>query len=159
MHEYHRYGGAPMRFDMTLPVPLPLHPTGRKGLAGPGAAGDYGPKLAIDAVVVRNNPKHGLEVLIIKRQDTGDWALPGGKRDPLANGELESEAVAMQRRTAEEAGVELPVAAFAKAPILFARGLPNDPRDTDNFWFETQARLVVVPWKTAQHLTPEQRAE
>ena len=71
----------------------PLNIRGRTGLKGRGILGRYGPNHAADPIVTRwaqnsetgeleKNPKTGkniLEFVAIKRKDTGEWAIPGGK--------------------------------------------------------------------------------
>ncbi len=71
----------------------PLNIRGRTGLKGRGILGRYGPNHAADPIVTRwarnsetgeieKNPETGkniLEFVAIKRRDTGEWAIPGGK--------------------------------------------------------------------------------
>ena len=61
----------------------PRNPRGRTGMTGRGMLGKWGPNQAADAIVTRWNPdspqnRDELQVAAIKRQDTGEWALPGG---------------------------------------------------------------------------------
>jgi hypothetical protein len=58
----------------------PLNPRGRTGLRGRGAYFHWGPNLAVDPIVTRTKPITGeLQVLAVKRTDTRQWALPGGR--------------------------------------------------------------------------------
>lgn len=148
---YRAYGDASVKLDASG---LPQHPWGRQGIAGPGAIGAYGPKLAVDPIVVREHPVYGVQFLAIKRKDTGVWAFPGGKLDLLPDGALETPAVAASRELGEEAGVSVSADAFAAATIVF-EGPNGDPRDTDNAWFESQGRLVCLPWAEAKDIVPE----
>ena len=47
---------------------------------GRGLLGKWGPNHAADPIVTRFDPSRPdrLQVVAIKRKDTGDWALPGG---------------------------------------------------------------------------------
>jgi ADP-ribose pyrophosphatase len=112
----------------------PLNPTGRTGYAGLGACSFYGPNLAADPIVTRDG-KHGPEVLLIQRGDTGEWAIPGGKLDAG-----EDPWQAAERELSEESGVNVD---FSRAATLYC-GYVDDPRNTDNAWFETAALHVHV---------------
>ena len=61
----------------------PINPRGRTGMTGRGTLGKWGPNHAADPIVTRWNPEddYELQVVAIKRTDTGDWALPGGMVD------------------------------------------------------------------------------
>lgn len=109
----------------------PLNPTGRTGYAGLGSCSFWGPNLAADAIVTRIG-ENGYEVLITrKRSDRGDGtflALPGGKMD---KGEQLKAAAA--RELFEETRLR---ADFSNALIVF-QGYIDDPRNTDNAWYES----------------------
>jgi len=79
------------------PKGAPLNPAGRTGLRGRGLLGKWGPNYAADPVVTRM-VKDKVEVVVIKRKDTGDWAIPGGMVD---DGEVVS--VTVKREFKEEA--------------------------------------------------------
>jgi ADP-ribose pyrophosphatase len=112
----------------------PLNPMGRTGLAGRGMLDKWGPTEAADPVVTRNNPHSGeLEVLIIQRGDTSEWAFPGGKVDPE-----ETAAIAAGRELIEEAGVRGIELDFSNAEVVYA-GYIDDSRNTDNAWMESIA--------------------
>ena len=88
---------APISFD---DAGMPLNPRGRTGLRGRGLLGQWGPNHAADPIVTRYNPETGeLQMVAIKRNDTGDWAIPGGMVD-----EGESVTVTFRREFTEEAG-------------------------------------------------------
>jgi ADP-ribose diphosphatase len=113
---------------------FPLNPIGRTGLRGRGILDKWGPTEAADPVVTRHNPQSGeLEVLIIQRGDTGEWAFPGGKVD-----EGEIAAAAAGRELAEEAGIGGIVLDFSEADVVYA-GYIDDSRNTDNAWMESTA--------------------
>ena len=56
----------------------PLNPRGRTGLAGRGVLGKWGPNHAVDPIVTRVHPRtNKLQVVVARRPDTNEWALPG----------------------------------------------------------------------------------
>mmetsp|Transcript_34433 Transcript_34433/g.114970 ORF Transcript_34433/g.114970 Transcript_34433/m.114970 type:complete len:366 (-) Transcript_34433:200-1297(-) len=141
-HEKRR---LPVRFDE---LGRPLNPVGRTGMCNRGGLGKWGPNHAADPIVTRRCPdKPGtpLEVVVIKRRDTGEWAIPGGMVDA---GELVS--MTLRREFEEEAG-NVPESERERfedlAGRLFTeanghevyRGYVDDPRNTDNAWMETTA--------------------
>ena len=77
---------------------MPLNPRGRTGLRGRGLLGKWGPNHAADPIVTRYQGTQ-LQMVAIKRKDTGDWAIPGGMVD---EGEMVS--VTLRREFTEEAG-------------------------------------------------------
>jgi len=125
----------------------PTNPRGRTGMHGRGLLGKWGPNHAADPIVTRFDPSRPdqLQVVAIKRKDTGDWALPGGMVD---SGETVS--LTVKREFEEEAGN---LAIYPEQQALFKasldalfdrgkeiyRGYVDDPRNTDNAWMETTA--------------------
>ena len=118
----------------------PLHPWLYRMLADPdvgvvtgkGFFWSWGPNRVADPIVVQND-----RVLVIRRRDTGEWALPGGfidKRDGDAD-------TAARRETAEETGIHIPSHAL---PKLVYCGVISDLRTTANAWPETTALLYEV---------------
>ncbi|KAF7221230.1 ADP-ribose pyrophosphatase, mitochondrial [Nothobranchius furzeri] len=138
----------------------PLNPFGRTGLTGRGLLGRWGPNHAADPIVTRwkvnksgartHHPVSKLPVLqfvSIKRNDCGEWAIPGGMVDPG-----EQVSVTLQREFSEEAlnSLSLPPAKkeetfkritelFKSAGVQVYKGYVDDPRNTDNAWMETVA--------------------
>lgn len=95
----------------------PLNPMGRTGLRGRGMLDKWGPTPAADPILTRNNPDTGIvEVLLIQRGATGEWALPGGKVD-----ESEEPWQAAGRKLIEEAGVQGVELDFSAARTVFCR--------------------------------------
>ena len=90
-----------------------------------------GPNFTADIVLTRDDPDTGnLELLVIKRKDTGELAFPGGFID-----KDEEPFQAALRELKEEAGVELNGDGFSKV----YEGKTGDPRDTKDSWIETTA--------------------
>ena len=67
---------APISFDA---AGMPRNPRGRTGLCGRGLLGQWGPNHAADPIVTRYNPQTGkLQLVAVRREDTGQFAVPGG---------------------------------------------------------------------------------
>eukprot|EP00049_Salpingoeca_infusionum_P002912 m.61248 g.61248 ORF g.61248 m.61248 type:complete len:294 (-) comp11853_c0_seq2:2532-3413(-) len=135
---------------------LPLNPVGRTGIVERGLLGRFGPNFAADPVVTRwKRDESGakikdpagtpvLEVVLIKRKDTGEWAIPGGMVEWG-----DSVSLTLKKEFGEEALNSMdatPAEAQAlaeKLDKLFDNGHPiytgyvDDPRNTDNAWMET----------------------
>ena len=151
----------------------PINPRGRTGLCNRGLLGKWGPNHAGDAIVTRHRrrtPTNGqgkpsdgalcLEMVAIKRRDTGEWAIPGGMADPSEVGKA-----SLMREFKEEAGnvSEEHRARFDQlVNDLFAdsngrvvyRGYVDDPRNTDNAWMET----IAMRTRPHEHDEPSQLA-
>jgi ADP-ribose pyrophosphatase len=128
---------GPYQFDA---LGRPLNPRGRTGLQGRGLLGRWGTNPAADPIVTRIDPATGrLQIALIKRADSGKWAIPGGMVD---EGELAS--ATLRREFLEETGADLDM---STGRTLY-RGFVDDPRNTDNAWMET----VVVH----RHLSAEE---
>lgn len=140
----------------------PQNPAGRTGLRGRGLLGRWGPNHAADPIITRwrkteagcddvhaATQRRILQMVAIRRRDTGQWAIPGGMVDP---GETVSQT--LRREFAEEAlnsggagggGVADPAVAaqleafFATGGVRIFAGYVDDPRNTDDAWMETVA--------------------
>lgn len=124
----------------------PMNPAGRTGMSGRGVLGKWGPNFAADPIVTRHNTQTGkLQVIAIKRKDTGAWALPGGMVDPGEN-----VSATARREFEEEAGNHMGADKVLFEELvqqLFLKdnerhvytGYVDDPRNTDNAWMETSA--------------------
>jgi ADP-ribose pyrophosphatase len=77
---------------------VPLNPRGRTGLSGRGLLGKWGANHAADPIVTRHLGTQ-LQMVAIKRKDTGDWAIPGGMLD---EGEMVGDT--LRREFTEEVG-------------------------------------------------------
>lgn len=121
----------------------PLNPTGRQGIAGRGELGKWGPNNAADPIVIAVDPENNRKILLIRRKDTKEWAMPGGMVDPG-----EHVSLTAKRELMEEAGIDLEAVPSTE---IFS-GYVDDPRNTDNAWMETVASMMVVDY------TPEPQA-
>lgn len=132
----------------------PLNPLGRVGIRGRGLLGKWGPNLAIDQVVTRwkrnenqtqveRRGKPILEVVLCKRTDTGEWALPGGFQgmDDGVNPVIRK-VFGLEPDQVQDNEDLQEVEAILKNSKLFFKGLTCDPRDTDNAWVESSVMHV-----------------
>lgn len=136
---------------------VPRNPLGRTGLVGRGLLGRWGPNHAADPIVSRwkqdgsrgkvlCSGKPVLEFVVIKRRDTGNWAIPGGMVDPgdtvsaTLKKEFGEEAMNSLEATPEEkADIEKQIGELFKQGTQLYAGYCDDPRNTDNAWMETVA--------------------
>lgn len=102
-----------------------------------GDLGNWGVNHAADPVVIAESTAKQ-SILLIKRNDDGAWAFPGGMVDP---GELAS--VTAKRELKEEAGIDL---TEVEATTIYT-GYAKDRRNTKHAWIETAAALMVVDFK------------
>ncbi|XP_063720388.1 ADP-ribose pyrophosphatase, mitochondrial-like isoform X2 [Symsagittifera roscoffensis] len=135
----------------------PLNPSGRTGMVGRGLLGKYGPNHAADPVVTCFSTKSGpktLKLALISRQDTKEFALPGGMVDPGEN-ELSGTAIrefCEEAIEGDETGALSPQEKKKRRAEIVKRFVQHkqmeepiiskvvdDPRNTDNAWMETQA--------------------
>jgi len=127
---------------------MPMNPRGRTGLRGRGLMGKFGPNHAADPIVTRSLVNDDgvlvLEVVLIRRKDTGEWALPGGM---VENGDTVGRT--LEKEFGEEAlnsleglskGAKKALAnIFAVHGQVVYAGYMDDHRNTDNAWIETTA--------------------
>ena len=93
---------------------VPLNPRGRTGLCGRGLLGKWGANHAADPIVTRFQGTQ-LQMVAIKRKDTGDWAIPGGMVD---EGEMVGDT--LRREFTEEAGGHMEQTSKARFEALAA---------------------------------------
>lgn len=142
--KFESYEGVVLFSDDNL---TPRNPRGRTGIVGRGTLQRWGANFAVDPIVTRINPQtHKFEMVAILREDTRQWAIPGGFVEP---GEVISKTLA--REFAEEAlgkeGNPIEVAEFQEKleKMMNSAGMPvyagyvDDIRNTDNAWMETKA--------------------
>lgn len=118
----------------------PLHPLIKEMITNPevgvvvgrGKYYQWGPNYTADPVVITNEAVR--KVLLIRRGDTGNWALPGGfvdgNEDPYDSA---------RRELKEEAGLDI-----ESDGTLLYRGLVGDSRATAHAWPETSAYRFIV---------------
>lgn len=92
-----------------------------------------GPNYAADAVIFDSSLSH---CLLIKRGDTGEWALIGG----FVDNEDSSSDEAARREALEEGGIE---AGLTGGDLIY-QGRTRDHRDSDTAWVETSAHLYYL---------------
>lgn len=137
----------------------PLNPIGRTGIIGRGLLGRWGPNHAADPIVTRwkqditgvteinkDTNKPILEFVAIQRQDSGEWAIPGGMVDPgetvsrtLKREFMEEAMNSLKRDRAENEELEKSMRKFFEQGEEIYKGYVDDPRNTDNAWMETVA--------------------
>ena len=116
----------------------PLHPQweqilsdkSRGAITGKGKYYYWGPNYTADPIVIAGGDRR--QVLLIKRHDTGEWALPGGFVD---NGEKAIDTAS--RELGEEAGLTN----IGKPSAQIYKGVVSDLRTTLHSWAETTAYL------------------
>ena len=119
---------------------IPINPWERTGLTGRGLLGKFGPNHAADPILVRfNTTNMQFQFVAIKRNDTKQWAIPGGMVDA---GETVSETLCREFTEEALAGntSQLLDTMFETSHLVY-RGYANDMRNTDNAWIETEVRL------------------
>lgn len=153
------YPGYPTRAERiygslgSLAAREPLHPWIDEMLADPdigavegkGAYWNWGPNYTADPIVIRRDLGEP-HVLVIKRKDTGTWALPGGFIDGN-----ESEVAAAVREAHEETGIDL--TGLAPNVVITYRGPVADLRTTAHAWPETTAVSFEIPDTAARQFT------
>ncbi|WP_131764638.1 NUDIX domain-containing protein [Candidatus Protofrankia californiensis] len=112
----------------------PRNPAGRTGKIGRNLR-KWGENQAADPIVVTGTAP-GRRVLLIRRDDCGHWAIPGGMVDPG-----ETAPAALIRELREETGVDL----HDVEPVVLTRTYVDDPRNTDWAWITSTVALFQVP--------------
>ena len=133
----------PQNFGIEFRGGLPLNPLGRTGICGRGLLGKWGANCAADPIMIRLDGE-SWQVLVIVRKDSGQIALPGGMVD-----DGEDIPTALFREAAEETGTALDVIqkVLGEPGVYIGdvyEGPVDDPRNTDNAWMVTQARLFYI---------------
>jgi len=159
---YDMHGNTPEEQHYDPTTGYPRNPVGRTGLEGRFLLGKWGPNEAADSLVFRvldhDDGTRELQFVAIKRKDTGEPAIPGGM---VEGGE--TVAVTFLREFLEEAAswlsqndTESSASVLSALEEMFDnplcevyRGYVDDPRNTDNAWMQTTARLFVLP----QHIS------
>ena len=112
----------------------PQNPDGRTGRVGRNLP-SWAENAMADALVLTRERK----ILLIKRGDTGEWAVPGGKVKPG-----ESPIDAALRELREETGLDFIDDAIPASMKIMWSGYVKDPRETDWSWACTTVLRCVV---------------
>lgn len=149
--------GKKQRLRHILHKGLPRNPRGRTGMKGRGLLGKHGPNHAADPIVTRYyNGK--LQMVVIKRRDTGELAIPGGMT------EGQSVPATLKKEFLEEAlkyesNPALSKTLREKIEYFFDKGgesvyigYVDDPRNTDNAWMETDCQHLHMNSDLASQL-------
>ncbi|OHV23255.1 hypothetical protein BBK14_24345 [Parafrankia soli] len=111
----------------------PVNPAGPTGRIGRNLKA-WGENQAADPIVVADTAA-GRRLLLIRRDDTGEWAIPGGMVDPG-----ETASVALIRELREETGL-----GYAEwAMRVLDRRIVDDPRNTDWAWIASTVALIAM---------------
>jgi len=102
-------------------------------VSGRGRYWNWGPNFTADPVVITKTAQP--RVLLIQRDDTGSWALPGGFVDPTDT----DVSTAARRELMEEAGLAI----NSDATEVYT-GVVGDRRTTAHAWAETGAYLLQL---------------
>ena len=125
----------------------PMNPTGWTGLAGRGLLGKWGPNHAADPIVSYLDENNDLWAIVIRRKDTGEWAIPGGMVDPGDNvshtliNEIFEEAIETDN---DSDSIMYEIIDLFNNSIVLYNGYVNDPRNTDNAWMETTVCGILI---------------
>ena len=126
-------------------------------MKGRGLLGKHGPNHAADPIVTRYH-KGKLQMVVVKRRDTGEFAIPGGMT------EGQSVPATLKKEFFEEAlkyesNPDLSLILRQQIEDFFNRGgepvytgYVDDPRNTDNSWMETECQHLHMDSKLASQL-------
>ncbi len=110
---------------------IPRNPIGQTGKID-RRLGEWGENQAADSIVVTRRTN---KILLIKRDDCLEWAIPGGMVNP---GELATKT--LYRELKEETGVDLK----HMTPKILARIYIDDYRCSDFAWITSTVALYVI---------------
>jgi len=135
---------------------MPMNPLGRTNVQGRGVFGRYGPNHGAEMILSRWKRKGGslmrdtfdepmLEILMIQKGLGPEWHLPGGQLAPGPNGlsanaiiekEFEKETKLRKMPKAEKTHLKEYLTSLCGVGKSIYKGIPDDPRNTDNAWAE-----------------------
>lgn len=125
----------------------------KTGIKGRGMLGKYGPNHAADPIITCwiNNELH---FIAVKRNDTDEWAIPGGMVDAGEDGHK-----TLRREFKEEACENCEESVLDQifdeknGEIMYAGPTYDDPRTTDSAWIETLVVHYHIDEKLADKIT------
>lgn len=124
----------------------PLNPAGPTGVSGLGRLYSLGPNPTADGAVTCGRGA-GTRLLLVRRRDTGQLALPGGFAESMPGGRLERPLRTALREVREETGLDVRRSA---ARVLHRGVAVGALRNTDNAWIENTAFHLRLP-EAARH--------
>ena len=130
----------------------PLIPLEKNNLPkGRGVLWFWGPNKAVDALITRENPETSrLQILVVRRQDTGEWAIPGGML-PLGQEDdihIVGQAIQELKEEALSKMTEIESKEFdniLQSVTYLYQGYMPDPRNLRNAWIETTGVYCHLP--------------
>lgn len=131
----------------------------KTGIKGRGLLGRFGPNHAADPIVTKTIDNK-LYVIAVLRNDTGEWAIPGGMVDPGEHG-IQALRREFKEETCQECDDSVLDMVFAKnnGKIIYAGPTYGDPRTTDSAWIETIVAHYHISDELASKITlmPEKK--
>lgn len=116
----------------------PINPVCKTGIRGRGTNNQWGPIYAVDIVIYDKDADGTISVLTIKRKD-GSLAFPGG----MVDGNEDSFHAAL-RELSEETDLDIEILSKTLDKVELYSGYSDDPRNTDNSWFETTVFAISL---------------
>ena len=120
-------------------------------MTGRGLLGKYGVNQAADPIVTRFNPVNGnLQMVTIRRRDTGEFAIPGGMTEgdtvpSTMKKEFKEEALRYESNKKLSVNIiERLDKLFDQGGELIYKGYVDDPHNTDCAWMETQCHHIHI---------------
>jgi ADP-ribose pyrophosphatase len=134
---------GPIKSELHFGLLYPINPIENTSKIGRGLLGKYGPNHAADPLVTRFDPESGkLQMVAIQRDDTFQWAMPGGMVEPgdtvslTLKKEFKEEARNVKDTDTEKLVNTKLDQLFDKGNIIY-KGYVYDPRNTNWSWIET----------------------
>jgi len=149
--------GKKQRVKHVLHKGRPRNPRGRTGMKGRGLLGKHGPNHAADPIVTRYH-KGKLQMVVVKRRDTGEFAIPGGMTEGQSvpatlKKEFLEEALKYESNPALSGALREQIECFFdKGGESIYVGYVDDPRNTDDAWMETHCQHLHMDSNLASRL-------
>jgi ADP-ribose pyrophosphatase len=137
--------------DSLIDGQFPVNPVTKTGISGRGILGKWGPNHAADPIVMRKDSDNNVHIVLINRGDTGEWAIPGGMVElgdtvnaTLLKEFMEEATNSLTKSQEENKATETRLKSIFGSATVIYQGYVDDPRNTDNAWIETVAKVVEV---------------